>query len=87
MLPEKLLLSFDTTSETSIQKKNFSGHFRHNLTISALMMSGNAAVLHLQYLSTKMVMASCMLNIHKCMIHHFNQNDSADAKMYNTGCV
>ena len=28
----------------------------------------------------------CMLNIHKCIIHHINQNFSADAKMYHT-CV
>ena len=28
----------------------------------------------------------CMFNIHKCIIHHINQNFSADAKMYHT-CV
>ena len=31
-----------------------------------------------------MVIVSCMFNIHKCMIHHFNQWISADAKMYHT---
>ena len=62
----------------------FSGHFRHNLTISTLVSSGNAAVLHFLYLSTNMVVASCMLNIQTCMIYHVNQNFSADAKMYHT---
>ena len=62
----------------------FSGHFRHNLTISTLVSSGNAAVLHFPYLSTNMVVASCMLNIQTCMIYHINQNFSADAKMYHT---
>ena len=31
-----------------------------------------------------MVVASCMLNIHKCMIYHLNQNVSADAERYHT---
>ena len=34
--------------------------------------------------NTKIVVASCMFNIHKCMIHYINQNFSADAKMYHT---
>ena len=34
--------------------------------------------------TTKMVVASCMFNIHKCMIHYINQNVTADVKMYHT---
>ena len=38
----------------------------------------------LKHWSTNMVVATCMLSIQKCMIHHINQNFSADAKMYHT---
>ena len=31
-----------------------------------------------------MIVASCMLNIQTCMIYHFNQRVTADAKMYHT---
>ena len=33
-------------------------------------------------LSTNMPVASCMLNIQKCMLYCLNQNVKADAKMY-----
>ena len=33
---------------------------------------------------TNMVIASCMINIHKCIIYHINQNVSADAERYHT---
>ena len=39
-------------------------------------------LVHFPNLSTNVVVASCMLNIQKCMIHHINQNFTADAKMY-----
>ena len=31
-----------------------------------------------------MVIASCVVNIHKCIIYHINQNVSADAERYHT---
>ena len=34
--------------------------------------------------NTNMVVALCMFNIHKCVIYHFNQNVTADAKRYHT---
>ena len=34
--------------------------------------------------NTNMVVPSCMLDIHKCMTYHLNQNVSADAKRYHT---
>ena len=64
------------------KKMIFSGLFKHNLTISTLLNSGNPAVLHSQNLSRKIVITNCTLNIQTCMIHHFNQNLTADAKMY-----
>ena len=38
----------------------------------------------LRYLSTNMVINHCTLSIQTCMIHHFNQNVTADTKMYRT---
>ena len=43
--------------------------------------SDNSAVLHI---TTKLVTEQCKLNMQYCMIHHINQNCSADAKMYHT---
>ena len=43
--------------------------------------SDNSAVLHV---TTKLVTEQCKLNMQYCMIHHINQNCSADAKMYHT---
>ena len=43
--------------------------------------SNNSAVLHI---TTKLVTEQCKLNMQYCMIHHINQNCSADAKMYHT---
>ena len=63
---------------------NLSGHFRCNLTTFSLLNSGNSAVLHSPKLSTNMVVDLCTLNIQTCMIHYFNQNVTADAKMYHT---
>ena len=54
------------------------------LTFSTLLKIGNSAVWQAEHLSLNMVVALCMFNIHKCMLHYVNQNFSADTKMYHT---